>query len=319
MRRFKPLLLALLTIPLAGTLSAADRFEVDQSVRGELDVLRGGKRVARYMHGLDKSSDEALHRTYKPYLHVYDASGTRPITKGPGGQFTHHRGIFLGYSKVGHAGQTFDLWHMKDVQQVHEKFEDQSADESGASVTSVVAWNNKGGVPILRERRQFLFATPSEGWYASIDMNSTLAPTGEDVNLNGDPEHAGAQFRPADEVDRKKTVYFFPGEGTDPHKQPDLAWVGEQYELEGQTYSVVIFNHPENPEGTIFSAYRDYGRFGAFPAFTIKRGETATLKYRWLITEGKMPPVERIQAAYNAYTGKSDPVPALTVRPVSGN
>lgn len=318
MRGFQWLKFTFLSLLFSSTLHAADKFEFDQSVKGEFDVLQNGHIVARYMHLLDKSSDELLHNTYKPYLHVFDASGKRPITKGPGGQYTHHRGIFLGYSKVGHAGQTYDLWHMKGVQQVHEKFEDRSADSSGASFTSVIAWNNKAGNAVIRERRKFLFHPAPQGCYASIELQSTLAPTREDVDLNGDPEHAGAQFRPANEVDRKQTIYFFPGKETDPKKHFDLPWVGEQYELDGQSFSVVILNHPDNPEGTIFSAYRDYGRFGAFPAFTIEQGESATLKYRWLIAEGKMLPAELIQSEWNSFAGKTEPVPLVTVKPVSG-
>src|SRR5688500_16793123 len=56
-----------------------------------LDVLVDDKVAVRYMHAYDDASPERLNQTYKPYLHVFDAEGSRPITKGPGGEYPHHR------------------------------------------------------------------------------------------------------------------------------------------------------------------------------------------------------------------------------------
>jgi mono/diheme cytochrome c family protein/glucose/arabinose dehydrogenase len=65
-----------------------------QDKAGEhLEVLSGGKIVARYMYAHDVSTPARQAETYKPYLHVFDAAGAGPITKGAGGSFTHHRGI----------------------------------------------------------------------------------------------------------------------------------------------------------------------------------------------------------------------------------
>ena len=96
------------------------------------------------------------------------------------------------------------------------------------------------------------------------------------MTLGGDPEHAGVQYRPADEVDSKQTVYVFPKENAGCHKDLDYPWVGETYTLGGQKYSVVQISPPRNPKNTRWSAYRDYGRFGAFPVATIKRGGVET-------------------------------------------
>lgn len=305
-----------LLVLITGTLSAG--YEFNESVPGQTDVVKDGKIVARYMHAFDRSADERAHETYKPYLHVFDAGGEKPITKGPGGQYTHHRGIFLGYSKLGFDGQRFDLWHMKGVQQVHQKFLKQEAGDDKAVFTSLIHWNDKEGKPILKEERSFTIAPGPDGGYATIEMTSRLQAERGDVELAGDPEHAGAQFRPANEVDRKKTIYYFPGENTDPRKNKDLRWVGETFTLDGKQYSVVILNNPDNPEGTVFSAYRDYGRFGAYPTATIKQGETLTLDYKWLIKEGEMFPPDVIHITWiDNYSDIDEPTPEVTVRPVS--
>jgi peptidoglycan-associated lipoprotein len=38
-------------------------------------------------------------RTYKPFYHLYDKNGEDFVTKGPGGKFTHHRGIYFGFDQ----------------------------------------------------------------------------------------------------------------------------------------------------------------------------------------------------------------------------
>ena len=124
---------------------------------------------------------------------------------------------------------------------------------------------------------------------------------------------ATVQYRPANEVDRATTVYVFPGENADVKKERDYPWVGETYTLKGQKYSVVIMNHPENPKGTRFSAYRDYGRFGAYPEARIAKGGTRTFKYRFMISLGEMPSAKLIQETSNAFTGASDPAPKVKV------
>ena len=73
-------------------------------------------------------------------------------------------------------------------------------------------------------------------------------------------------------------------------------------------------NHPSNPKGTRFSAYRDYGRFGGFVRGPIKPGAPLTLRYRFLIAAGPMPPASLIQASYNQFAGTNSPPPKTAVR-----
>jgi hypothetical protein len=282
-----------------------------------LDVLSDGRVVGRYMYAWDKSSPQTLLETYKPYLHIFDAEGKAPVTKGPGGSFTHHRGIFVGWNKLGFGGKTYDRWHMKGGEQVHQKFMDQKADAAQASFTSLVHWNDEAVKPILEEERTMTFLRPPSGAYALIELATKLKVTAGDLVLDGDPEHAGVQYRPANEVDPKATVYVFPREGAVPTKDLDYPWVGETYSLGGKKYSVAILNHPGNPKSTRFSAYRDYGRFGAFFKAEIKAGQALALKYRFLVAEGEMPQAEAIQAASNEFTEEKIPVPKVTVIPAA--
>ena len=149
-----------------------------------------------------------------------------------------------------------------------------------------------------------------------IDFTAKLQAKFGDILLGGDPEHGGIQYRPANEIDRKETTYVFPKEHADARKDLDYPWVGETYTLKGKRYSVVDMNHPDNPKKTRFSAYRDYGRFGAFFVAPINSGKSLTVKYRFLITDGEMPPIATIEKCWDEFAGVARPtsVPPVTVR-----
>ncbi len=151
----------------------------------------------------------------------------------------------------------------------------------------------------------------------TIDFRTKLTAVNGDITLDGDPEHSGVQFRPANEIATKETVYVFPREGASPHKDLDYPWVGETFVLNGQHHSVVELNHPNNPKKTKWSAYRDYGRFGAFPKAEIKSDQSLVLNYRFLLADGAMPATAEIQKAWDAFADVKTPtaVPKTTVLP----
>ena len=322
-RTFLTTLLAgsLAAASLTGVARAADAgFSFDDKKGEHLDVLLDGKVVTRYMYAHDTSTKERAAETYKPYLHVFDAEGKGPITKGPGGQFTHHRGIFIGWNKISFEGKSYDRWHMKGGDIVHQTFSGQKADADQATFTSNTLWQaDKPDRAIIEEERTMTIRKSGPGRIV-IDFTSKLkAPNGE-VKLDGDPEHAGIHFRPADEVDTAAGVYTYPKDKADAHKDTDYPWVGQTFKLNGKSYSVVEMSHPTNPQGTRWSAYRNYGRFGAFPTATIKQGESLTVKYRFVVADGQMLPVDAIQKSYDEYAGATSPspVPTVTVKPAEG-
>jgi hypothetical protein len=314
--RALPFLIVALTCALAAEPVAAD-FTLNDKAGEYLDVVLDGKLLARYMDAHDTSTKERHDETYKPYLHVFDAAGDKPITKGPGGNFTHHRGIFVGWMKIGFDGKTYDRWHMKGGDIIHQKFLQQQAGPDSASFTSLTYWMNEADKPILEEERTMTFRRAPAPVRAIIDLATKIKAEHGEIKLDGDPEHAGIQYRPANEIVAAETVYVYPREKADAHNDRDYPWVGETYTLAGKRYSVVEINHPENPRDTRFSAYRDYGRFGAFPVARIKAGDSLTLRYRFLIVDGEMPKADTIQKLADDFSGAKTPTPtpAVTVRP----
>lgn len=81
---------------------------------GEQPELRFAKRpVLRYVAAkFDDSTKEKREATFKVYHHLFDPAGKEVITKGPGGKFTHHRGLFYGFKATyGDKQITADTWH----------------------------------------------------------------------------------------------------------------------------------------------------------------------------------------------------------------
>lgn len=296
------LLLAVATIQ-------ARAFEITVADKDHVAVARGAAVVAKFMIAHDTSTPERRHDTYKPYLHVFSADGETRLTKGPGGQFTHHRGIFLGFSKIAFGGKSYDRWHMKGGDQVVTKIAPE-----GSSFTAHIDWQGDADAPFLTEERRFDFTAPSKPFYLGVEMNSTIKSVSGEAELNGDPEHAGAQFRPSELVDAQTTTYVLPGESVDAHKTKDLPWAAEVFTVEGKTFTAVILNHPDNPRDTAVSAYRDYGRFGMFPKGKATADAPFKLRYQWLIAEGDVRDAAVFQQAWNAFAGKSDPVPPVTIK-----
>jgi len=285
-----------------------------------LDLLFGGRKVTRYMYALDRSTKQRVLETYKTFLHVFDAAGENLLTNGPDGihaypiesakpeekiLYPHHRGIFIGWNRLEFGGQRYDLWHMSGVAQVHQKFLEMAAGPVLARSKSLVHWNDKGGEAMIAEQRQVTVFGQSEPTVLLLEFESELKAVRGDVFLNGDPEHAGMQYRAHNDVASGgkdvKATYLFHEDGINPKKDTDLPWAAMSCGLNGRRYSVQHMNHPDNPKPTIYSAYRDYGRFGAFFKKKIGAGDTLTLRYRILVVESEMPKRVELADKYSAF------------------
>jgi len=307
--RMRPLPLALGTLFALTQAFAADIKVVPNEA---VDIAQDGKVVARFMTAHDVSTPDKRLETYKPYLHIFDSSGVLRLTKGPGFNFTHHRGIMVGFMKITVDGKTYDRWHMKGGDQVVT-----AINPTADGFVAAIDWQGESATakPILTEERTFKFTKPAAPFYFSIEMMSSLKPNHNEAKIDGDPEHAGAQFRPSEKIDGSKTTYIYPGKDVLIHKVRDLIWVAEVFTVDGKTFTALLLNHPSNPKDTAFSAYRDYGRFGAFPKGVATAENPFKLHYQWLIAEGDIRDAATFQQAYNAFAGVNEPTPLVTVMP----
>ena len=289
------------------TASAQAEFSINHIEGEHIDIAFNKKPILRLMVGNDISDKKRAHETYKVYAHVMDPTdpeGQRRLTKGAGHQYTHHRGIYIGWSKTridGVGGA--DTWHMKKgVRQHFDKILVQETGDNSATLSVAINWV-KGDEPLMSEVRTFVVHKPGDQGQLLIDKSSTITATVGKTELKGDPEHAGLQYRAHEKVAKNKSAqYLFP-EGKKPGTKGDrdIPWATMTYKIDDRTYHVQHMSHPSLPKGTIYSAYRDYGRFGAFFTKTLAKDESATFKARFYISPGPADSVEANNKRYAEY------------------
>ena len=303
--------LVVLSSVAATTIAAAD-FSIEESPGQHIDVNYKDRAVLRLMTANDTSDEKAAHETYKVYAHVMDPAdpeNKRTLTKGAGSQYTHHRGIYIGFSKANVDGVGgVDTWHMKSgVRQHFGKIIKQDTSDDEATLAVTVDWV-KNDEPLMSEERTFVVHKPEENGAVLIDTSSKITATVGDTVLKGDPEHAGLQYRAHEEVVQNKSAkYLFP-EGAKPGGggTKDMPWAAMTYQAHGNDYHVQHMSHPSLPEGNIYSAYRNYGRFGAYFVKELAKGESATFKVRFYISPGAFPDgaVEAMNHRYEEYASQ---------------
>lgn len=277
-----------------------------------LELFQNGKRVFSYEYVLDDHFEKGktLTANNKPFYHIYDRQGEHKITNGPEeGAYSHHRGIMIGWRNVKWNGQELSFWGMEDLTvQKHIEFTQLTTGPVFAHMEALIHWNDSTGNTIVEEHRHAIVYSQSEPGVLMIDFASTLKAVDGPVVLDGDPEHGGIQFRAHNDVAEdvpgtSRPVYYFHQDGIDPHVDFNLPWVGMSYGLNNKTYSILQMDHPENPKPTIWSAYRDYGRYGAFFKKNLKADESFTVQYRFRVDEDKMPDRDVLSSIYEAYIG----------------
>ncbi len=271
---------------------------------GKHAELRFGERpVLRYMYeAIDNSTPERRGETFKVYHHVYDPRGKRLVTKGAGGLFPHHRGLFYGFNKItyedGGMQRAADVWHCnKGEWQSHEGF---LAAESGPILGRhrlLIAWHGQDGKVFAKEQRELTAFNSPEG--ILIEFASRLETSLAAVRLDGDPQHAGFQFRASQDVPdkTKDQTYYVRPDGQDkpgsfrnwPQNKDhvNLPWNSLCFVLDGKRFTCCYLDRPQNPKESRFSE-RDYGRFGSYFEYDLLPHKPLEVDYRVWLKEGEM-------------------------------
>ncbi|MEZ6045598.1 MAG: DUF6807 family protein [Planctomycetaceae bacterium] len=291
----------------------------DNTEAGELTLVYDEKPVIRYMYAYDTSNETRAHETYKVYHHVFGPDSGEQITKGAHGQYTHHRGMYVGWNKTQVGDKTYDFWHCKDgAHSRHVKVLDLKADDKSASMTTEIHWNAEEGKPVIKEERTVKVTAVEleNGKSWQIDWSTKLASQMGDLILEGDRQHAGFQYRAAQPVAEAESARYirpagFPQEAEahqvddsgNPPRHIDLNWFAMTYPLGDSQYNVEYFEAPGQPHPSLYSE-RPYGRFGAYYRTEVKADEPLEMKYRLFVSEGETPSQAAIQARYDEYVGK---------------
>jgi hypothetical protein len=271
-----------------------------------MDLMYDRRRVMTYMYASYNPLD--IENTKKPYHQVFSPNGTELITKGVGGKYSHHRGIFYGYQIVAVGDSTYDIWHAATGEHsIHDKV---LMDVSGPVVgghTVHIYWKSRQAKPIIEEHRTIrAFAQPDESLL--IEFESTLKTLVGPVKLGGDKQHAGVQFRAAQEVaEHEETTRFLRPDKwghlpvdkeMDMPDFKDLEWNAMQYNIGTNKYSVAYLTDPNNPDNADFSE-RLYGRFGEFIPYNLTEDNPLKVRYRWWILASHEISQKEIELRYN--------------------
>ncbi|MFI4875455.1 MAG: DUF6807 family protein [Blastopirellula sp. JB062] len=290
------------SVDFGGSLDGAN-FRWQDEPGKSLDLFDGDKRVLRYMYeALDDSSPARRRETYKVYHHVFDLDGENLLTKGAGGLFPHHRGLFYGFNRISYVAdgksQKADVWHCNNGEtQAHIKILQSEAGPVLGRQLLKIEWRGRDGVPFAVERRELTAYRTPQG--RLIEFASRLNSLVEDLKLDGDPQHAGFQFRATQFVPDNtagKTYYVRPDGKDKPgsfrnwpgHKEHiNLPWNVLVFEAFDQTYSTCYLDRPTNPKPARFSE-RNYGRFGSYFAADVPQNKPLEVNYRIYLTEGEI-------------------------------
>ncbi|HLX60045.1 MAG TPA: DUF6807 family protein [Planctomycetota bacterium] len=270
----------------------------------KVDIALDGKLVARFIYENNPEVPRGKGQI-KPYLHVFGEDGDCLTEWDPKQTFPHHRGIFIGWNKIGSdlggppkkgttekdPKGTFDLWHFNNGGQMQVlKFEKLEGGPDKATLVATIAWragnkDESGSDLLLTETRTLVISRPAPG-KTQIDAKFELKPA-RDLSLGGDLQHSGVHFRSTAEITLQKrnteTGYVWEPEVPNPGGRAlskEFKYARLILPVGSHWYSVTQLNPPSNPVEEW--SWRDYGRFGFFFKKELKKDEVLALNYRFL-------------------------------------
>jgi hypothetical protein len=235
--------------------------------------------------------DPAAHAdSCKPYHEVFDPDG-RLLTKGLGGTYPHHRGLFVGWNQVQVGGERFDFWHCKngETQRLQKLLTAEEHRRGEDWQVAAIDWRTGTGTTVLREERALRVQPLGAGEHWLEVVIELRAGAGE-VQLDGDPQHSGCQFRALQQfADRAEPAIRYLRPSTAAGGKDDVwtacAWIAAVLPFEDQPVTVLRCEHAGNPPATWST--RPYGRFGAMCKATIAPHQALTLRYSYVVALGE--------------------------------
>ena len=279
----------------------------DQSLR----LVHNGRPLIQYEH--PEYDPDNVDETKKAFHHVFSPVSDEIITKGSGGLYSHHRGIFFGYNEVSIGDRVLDFWHANDGERLeHADFRDVYEGPVFGGHIAQINWIAPDDEIWFEERRDIRSWVHTDDSYI-IDINIGMYAIAGLIRLDGDLHHAGVQFRAAQYVadNPEDTRFIRPADWADypadveleEGERENMPWNAMQFTIEDDTYTVVYMSHPSNPGRTKEMSERKYGRFGEFFSYQQSEGAPVNIRYRFWVIAGESPSVDEIESMYQKYAG----------------
>jgi hypothetical protein len=241
--------------------------------------------------------------TYKVFTHMYDFDGTAPITKGVGGKYTHHRGLFIGWNHTRVGDKEFDTWHMSSCYQQHVAWLANETTPENAKQVQEVHWCDENGTPFVKEIRT-ITAQPGRDGLRIFDFRSELTSLAGKIEFRGDLQHAGMQVRMANEVSEHQdsTEYLLPkgAQELDDDKVVGAWWVCCSPVVRDTRYWVIHMTPKDHLTGEPVYSIRRYARFGAFFEPELEEGTPLVVNFRVVLSQSELDQ-NACEALYQEY------------------
>ena len=311
-----------LVLPLFALLSAA-------SLSAQTVALKPSDNGLRIEIDGQLFSEYIVKGTPRPFLYPIIGAGGESVvrdfpmrTDNPADakDHKHHRSLWFAHGSV----NGMDFWSEdKDFGgEQHVAFGETKAEGNKGTFTADTKWTTHDGKCVMTDSRKITVTALPEG-EKFIDFDITLKASEGDVVL-GDTKEGTMALRLCQSLSLK-------GEGAQGHaynsagdKQKDIwgkhaDWVcyfGP--DPKGTQVGVVIFSHPKNLRSPTTWHARDYGLFAVNPFgihdfeglkkgdqdgkgnYTIKKGESLPLRYRFYFAKGKPKP-DALEAKFDEY------------------
>jgi hypothetical protein len=287
------LILPLLLLPAT---ALAERLAVKQDEEG-VTVSVDGELFTRYLirSGAKPVLYPVLGPGGKPMTRAYPLEDAKPDEKT---DHIHQRSVWFTHDKVNGVG----FWNENERHGViaHRDF----VKVEGGDQATIVArndWLDSDGKKLCEDERTLVFgADDDQRWF---DFNITLRATTGEVTFGDTKEGTfGIRVPGSMTVDTKKGGQIVNSDGlTDGAAWGKRApWVDYHGPVEGETMGIAVMNHPSSFRYPTYWHVRTYGLFAANPfgikdftggkgedgSYTLKPGDSITLRYRVLLHRG---------------------------------
>ncbi|MCP3917270.1 MAG: hypothetical protein GY711_17110 [bacterium] len=277
------------TLKWSGAASTTPAFTVEERDGGS-ELSRDGRCVWRHVTAFEPDGD--FESTYKTFHHLYGPGGDVLLTKGVGGKYSHHRGLFVGWKRTRVGETNYNFWHwgggeQRDGQRAAREPAHAEMGPVHATVRSAVDWLRVGGSAVVSDERTLTTWNVGPDEHL-IDFEVELKAGADPVRLGGDPAHAGVHLRFAQEVaDGNSCRYVLPKSANDEggDNWTEAGWVAALVEIEGKPFTVLFLDGPDNGVDVTWNT-RAYGRFGAFFELALEAEQQRRLRYRMWIGSG---------------------------------
>jgi len=224
--------------------------------------------------GQENFTEFVWGETRRPYLYPLLGPGGAPLSRGypmdprPGEahDHPHHQSLWFAHGSVNGN----DFWHgsARDERIEHVAVELARIEPDGAATLRTRAsWVVGMDEVLLHEEREMQFRASAQA--RTIDFDLRLRPAGAEVTL-GDTKEGSFALRLAPSLRLRGEVAA--GKAVNSQGQRGgavwgerAAWVAYSGPVQAATFTVVIFDHPDNPRHPTWWHARDYGLFAANP------------------------------------------------------